>query len=104
VSRLAGEGGAVTAEFAVALPAVMAVAALLLSGAGLQVQRLALFETAATMARAAARGESQAQLSALAGQAKPHAKFDLSYTADFVCVRLATAWAAERACERKGGL
>lgn len=93
-----------TAEFAVALPAVMAVAALLLGGAGLQLQRLQLFETAATLARAAARGESQEQLSALAAQVEPHAKLNLSYTEDFVCVRLERGLAGERACERKAGL
>ena len=104
MSRSDGERGSVTAEFVVALPAVFAVAALLLSGSGLQVQRLAMFETAAITARAAARGEPREQLSALAAQVEPHAKLTLSYTTDFVCVRLERGWVGERACERKGGL
>jgi hypothetical protein len=52
--------GAVTAEFAVALPAVMLLLALLLSGAAAGVTQLRLEEAAHAGARALARGEDPA--------------------------------------------
>lgn len=52
--------GAVTAEFAVALPAVLLLLALLLSGAAAGVTQLRLEEAAHAGARALARGEDQA--------------------------------------------
>lgn len=52
--------GAVTAEFAVALPAVMALLALLLAGAAAGVTQLRIEEGARAGARALARGEDPA--------------------------------------------
>ena len=52
--------GAVTAEFAVALPAVLLLLALLLSGAAAGVTQLRLEEAALAGARALARGEDPA--------------------------------------------
>jgi hypothetical protein len=64
--------GAVTAEFAVALPAVVLLLALLLAGAGAGVTQLRLEEAARAGARALARGDSAAGVEAivrrLAGQ------------------------------------
>lgn len=58
--------GSVTAEFAVVLPAVTALLALLLLGAGAGVLQLRLEEGARAGARALARGESTAQAAAIA--------------------------------------
>lgn len=60
-----GARGSVTAEFAVALPAVTAVLALLLVAGGAGVLQLRLEDAARAGARAAARGESPAQVTEL---------------------------------------
>ena len=57
--------GAVTAEFAVALPAVLLLLALLLAGAAAGATQLRLEEAALAGARALARGESQASAQAI---------------------------------------
>jgi len=57
--------GAVTAEFAVALPAVLLLLALLLAGAAAGATQLRLEEAALAGARALARGESQAAAEAI---------------------------------------
>jgi len=57
----AGPRGSVTAEFAVVLPAVTALLALLLLGAGAGILQLRLEEGARAGARSLARGESAAQ-------------------------------------------
>lgn len=54
------ERGAVTAEFAVALPAVLLLLALLLAGAAAGITQLRIEEAARAGARALARGESSA--------------------------------------------
>ena len=56
------ELGAVTAEFAVALPAVTAVLALCLGAASTGVAQVKLEESARAAARAAARGDSEAEI------------------------------------------
>lgn len=58
--RTASSRGAVTAEFAVTLPAVVALLALLLTGAAAGVTQLRLEEGARAGARALARGEDPA--------------------------------------------
>jgi len=63
-----GERGAVTAEFAVALPAVLLVLGLLLTGAAAGLTQLRLEEAARAGARALARGEDQASVSAVVRQ------------------------------------
>jgi Flp pilus assembly protein TadG len=57
--------GAVTAEFAVTLPAVLLLLALLLAGAAAGATQLRLEEAALAGARALARGESQASTQAI---------------------------------------
>lgn len=56
------EEGVITAEFAVALPAVTVVLALCLGAASTGVAQLKVEESARTAARAAARGDSEAQI------------------------------------------
>lgn len=63
-----GERGAVTAEFAVALPAVLLVLGLLLAGAAAGLTQLRLEEAARAGARALARGEDQVSVSAVVRQ------------------------------------
>ena len=57
-SRNAQEGGAVTAEFAVALPAVVLLLAFLLAGGAAGITQLRLEDAARAGARASARGEA----------------------------------------------
>lgn len=59
-SRRTGSRGAVTAEFAVALPAVLMLLAILLAGSAAGVTQLRLEEAARGGARALARGEDPA--------------------------------------------
>lgn len=56
-SRHQQEEGSVTAELAMALPAVSLVIAITLSAFALQIERMKLVDVAATAARAVARGE-----------------------------------------------
>lgn len=63
--------GAVTAEFAVILPAVVFMLALLLGAAATGICQLQLEEAARVAARAAARGEAQATIRGLTGQIDP---------------------------------
>ena len=60
--------GAVTAEFAVALPAVLLLLALLLAGAAAGATQLRLEEAALAGARALARGEGPAAAEAIVGR------------------------------------
>lgn len=60
--------GAVTAEFAVALPAVLLLLALLLAGAAAGATQLRLEEAALASARALARGEGPAAAEAIVGR------------------------------------
>jgi len=67
--RLSGPGeerGAVTAEFAVALPAVLLLLAMLLAGAAAGITQLRIEEAARAGARALARGEGTATVESIA--------------------------------------
>lgn len=57
--------GSVTAELAMALPAMSLVIAITLGAFALQIERMKLVDVAATAARAVARGESQGSTLAL---------------------------------------
>jgi Flp pilus assembly protein TadG len=61
-SRTTGSRGAVTAEFAVALPAVLMLLAMLLAGSAAGITQLRLEEAARASARALARGEDPAMV------------------------------------------
>ena len=60
MGRTTGSRGAVTAEFAVALPAVLMLLAMLLAGSAAGITQLRLEEAARASARALARGEDPA--------------------------------------------
>jgi hypothetical protein len=63
--KFKNESGSVTAELAMALPAVSLVIAITLSAFSLQIERMKLVDIAATAARAVARGESEEAVRAL---------------------------------------
>ena len=65
------ELGAVTAEFAAALPAVTAALALCLGAASTGVAQVKLEESARAAARAAARGDSEAEIRAVVERIDP---------------------------------
>lgn len=67
-ASLRGSPGAVTAEFAVALPAVMLLLALLLAGSAAGVTQLRFEEAARAGARALARGEGAAAVDGIVRQ------------------------------------
>ncbi|WP_432508148.1 TadE family type IV pilus minor pilin [Kineococcus esterisolvens] len=65
------EGGSVVAEFAVALPAVLLVLALVLGAARVVIAQVGCVDAARSGARAAARGEDAAVVRAAAAAAAP---------------------------------
>lgn len=69
--NLKGEGGSVTAELAVALPAVSLVLAVTLGAFALQIERMKLVDISATAARAFARGESEDTIRTLVFEMSP---------------------------------
>lgn len=83
------ERGAVTAELALALPAVMLVVGLILAVGQWQLQQQRLLVDAATIARALARGESQALVDEWTQQSQAH--LEISYGSNLVCARLSQA-------------
>lgn len=80
------ERGAVTAELAVALPAVMLVVGLILAVGQWQLQQQRLLVSAATVARALARGEAQPIIDEWVARLPAHLK--VSYGSNLVCARL----------------
>jgi hypothetical protein len=81
-TRLATDVGSVTAEFAIAMPAVMAVVLILLGSFSLQMQKFDLTEKAAIAARAFARGESLVLIEGAFGKA---INLDLIDKGELVC-------------------
>ena len=113
VERMAQEAGAVTAEFALALPAVTMVLVLALGVIGAQTDRLALIELAASGSRALARGEPMATVWQLAKEAGAGISVRASFGVELVCVGasrqvglpiLPKIELTERQCARKLGL
>jgi len=77
----------VTAELAVAMPAVVVVLALSLWAFGLGVDQVRCVDAARAAARAAARGDSASQATALAVRAAPQgASVEVTVTADSAIV------------------
>ena len=74
----AAEEGVITAEFAVALPAVTVVLALCLGAASTGVAQLKVEESARTAARAAARGDSEAQIRSAVSRIDPAQSVQIS--------------------------
>lgn len=76
------EEGVITAEFAVALPAVTVVLALCLGAASTGVAQLKVEESARTAARAAARGDSEAQIRSAVSRIDPAQSVQISVSPD----------------------
>lgn len=76
------EDGVITAEFAVALPAVTVVLALCLGAASTGVAQLKVEESARTAARAAARGDSEAQIRSAVSRIDPAQSVQISVSPD----------------------
>ena len=83
------EAGAVTAELAVALPAVMLVVGLIASVGQWQLQQQRLLVGAATVARALARGEALGLVDEWV--ARLPARLNVSFGSNLVCARLSQA-------------
>lgn len=97
--------GSITAEFAVALPAVIAVLALCLSGVQVAGQQLRLQDAAAAAARAVARGDG----TGVAQRLSPGSTASQFTDGDLICVGLTApaAWGitlTARSCALGGGL
>ena len=95
----AAEEGVITAEFAVALPAVTVVLALCLGAASTGVAQLKVEESARTAARAAARGDSEVQIRSAVSRIDPVQSVQISVSPDAVASDGAVAADAGRARE-----
>lgn len=120
LSRLDSQRGSVTAELAMALPAVSLIIAITLGAFALQIERMKLVDLSATAARASARGEPQESIRALiAEMVAPQDSQDLSVEFEvrenMTCVVLSRQFElpglggmlfdlAETQCARKMGL
>ena len=80
--KSSAEEGVITAEFAVALPAVTVVLALCLGAASTGVAQLKVEESARTAARAAARGDSEAQIRSAVSRIDPAQSVQISVSPD----------------------
>ena len=80
------EEGVITAEFAVALPAVTVVLALCLGAASTGVAQLKVEESARTAARSAARGDSEAQIRSAVSRLDPAPSVQISVSPDDAAV------------------
>jgi Flp pilus assembly protein TadG len=86
-----GERGSVTAEFAVALPAIALVLAACLASVQLAAQQVRLTDAAADAARALGRGESVAEAAAIADRVAGGAVLQVSDEEPFVCATLSAS-------------
>lgn len=112
------EQGSVTAELAIAMPAVSMIIAITLGAFALQIDRMKLVEVSATAARAIARGEPENSVLELTKQMlapKTAIGFEVVFLENLACVSLlqpvqlavfgANAFELkETACARKMGL
>jgi hypothetical protein len=105
--------GAITAELAIAMPAVALLIGVTLSGFGLQVERMKYVSVAASAARALGRGEPQAEVESLVFEAAPEAKLEVEFLENHICANvnrklrvlgLQDFEVSERQCARKMGL
>ncbi len=85
-SRRLGDRGAVVAEFAVALPAVVLVLMLGAGALGIASQQVRLQDATADAARLAARGEPDARVRSAVEGATPGATAGITQRGDLVCV------------------
>ena len=112
-SELENEHGAVTAEFALVIPVVVLVLALVLSVMSLQSQRFQLIELAAMSSRSIARGENLETSTLLAKETNPAMNIEIQHQDHLVCVVaskesqifwLGKISLSETQCARKNGL
>ena len=82
--------GSVTAEFAVALPAIALVLAACLASVQLIAQQVRLTDAAADAARALGRGESTAEAGAIADRVSGGAALVVAVDGMFVCATLSS--------------
>ena len=88
-----GDRGSVTAEFAVALPAIALVLAACLASVQLVAVQVRLTDAAADAARALGRGESEASAGAIADRITGGSALAVSVEEPFVCATLSAAGA-----------
>ena len=112
------ERGSVTAELAIAMPAVSLVIAITLGAFALQIERMKMVDVAATAARAFAREEPEQDVRALIAELTPlgeQNELELLVQENFACVKLSKAVTlpglgtqifdlSETQCARKMGL
>lgn len=79
------------AEFAIALPAVLLVLAMVLGGVQLGVLQVRLQDAAADAARTLGRGDGAAALSVRLARQVPSARWSSSRTGELVCVQLTSS-------------
>jgi Flp pilus assembly protein TadG len=88
---LGDDSGSAAAEFAVAMPAVLLVLAMLLGGVQLSGLQLRAQDAAADAARSWARGESGSVVAGHLAQQLPGARVTRSSRADLVCATVRVA-------------
>jgi hypothetical protein len=107
------EKGSITAELAIALPAVTMVIAVTLGGFGLQVERMKFVSMASSSARAIGRGEPATKVEADFKVLASGAELSIEYLENHVCARIERTFrlagiesftVSERQCARKLGL
>lgn len=86
MTRAATDRGAVTAELAVALPAVVIVLALGVGALGAAGQHVRLQDAAADAARLLARGDDAGRAESIVASAAPGARMRVESRGDLVCV------------------
>ena len=115
VGRLVDSSGTVTAELALALPAVSLVLAVTLGAFGLQIERMKLVSVAATAARALARGALSEEVRAFSIDQLPNVELQINEQEQQICVTAALKVAMpalpsnilnleEQQCARSSGL
>lgn len=88
---LQSEKGSVTAELAIAMPAVSLIIAITLSAFALQIDRMRLVDVTATAARALARGEDELEIHELTKQMLAQdqsVKLEISIQETLACITL----------------
>ena len=85
---MSGESGSAVAEFAVALPAVLLVLAMVLGGIQLGALQLRVQDAAADAARSLGRGDPAAALAARLARQVPGARWSSTRSGALVCAHL----------------
>jgi hypothetical protein len=90
-SSASGDRGSAVAEFAIALPAVILVLAMVLGGVELGVLQARLQDAAADAARSLGRGDSEPDVASRVAQQVPGARWSSSRSGALVCAHLAAS-------------